>query len=237
MHMVNLRNQLERTLEPESMDTPELAIVYHKMARVHAFLDRLFARKIARLGVKGRALDVGCGSGLLSLEVSRRAKGLHITAVDLSSAMLDLARGSSQQDDAGAIEFVQADAKALPFQDGTFDIVFSQHTLHHLPDPEALFLEMERVARPGGYVLLRDLRRPRRAGMLSLYLHTFGCIYNWLGKDAAAAKSLYRASLNAALSYPEWAQLAKLCQVHGAALTNVPLLSHADIVFRKRCAP
>jgi ubiquinone/menaquinone biosynthesis C-methylase UbiE len=187
------------------------------------FLDRLVVRKIARLGItEGRALDVGCGSGLLSIELSQAVSGLHIAAVDLSEVMLELARGNAQQANAGGIEFVRADAKALPFEDCTFDIVFSQHTLHHLPDPQALLSEMERVVRVGGYVLLRDLRRPRRASTLTLYVRVLGAVYNKLGDDSAIAKSLYRASLAAALSRAEWDELAEMwgngtslrCQTH-----------------------
>jgi len=216
------------------MDTPEAAIVYDRMARLHPFLDRLFVRKIARLeATHGRALDVGCGSGLLSIELSRAVSGLHIVGVDLSPLMLDLARRNARAAGADGIEFVQADAKALPFEDGTFDLVFSQHTLHHIPEPRVLLAEMERVAKVGGYVCLRDLRRPRWRAMIGLYVKTLGLVYDLLGADAAEAKALYRASLHAALSGAEWDDLARNYQGHDPSVSNVPFLRHTDLFFRK----
>jgi len=98
MNLWNLLRPTVRTLEPESMDSPQAAIVYDKVARAHAFLDKLFVRRAMKLGIsQGRALDVGCGSGLLSIELSRAAPKLSIFALDLSEAMLELAERNAKE--------------------------------------------------------------------------------------------------------------------------------------------
>lgn len=94
-------------------------------------------------------LDVGCGTGSLTLAVAERAKVAAATGIDLSEAYTDFARGRS--DDA-RITFDTGDACALPYPDGAFDRVVSMLVLNFVPDAAAAAAEMVRVARPGGTV-------------------------------------------------------------------------------------
>ena len=91
------------------------------------------ALRLADLGVN--VLDVACGPGTLALLAARDAR--RVVAVDVSEAMLrGLARRAAAED-AGSVEAVLADGQALPFEDGTFDGVFSMFGL------------MSRTRRPG----------------------------------------------------------------------------------------
>ena len=85
-----------------------------------------------------RTLDVACGTGFLTQHLPGE-----ITGLDQSAAMLELA--SARVPDAG---FVQSDALRLPFQDGTFERVFTSHFYGHLEDPERgrFLAEARRVA-------------------------------------------------------------------------------------------
>ena len=229
-----LLRPLGRALEPESMDTARAALVYDSVARAHEFLDRMFAHRLAGLGVsEGNALDVGCGSGRLSTRLGRLAPGLSITAVDLSKPMLALARANAREAGLSNVRFMRADGKCLPFKDGRFDLVFSQHTFHHLPEPRAMLREMARVASAGAWVAVRDLCRPARAGLLRLYVGTVGHIYDRLGEYAEVGKAQYEASLAAALSYPDWLALAESCGLQAACVSRRPLINHVDLLFRK----
>jgi ubiquinone/menaquinone biosynthesis C-methylase UbiE len=93
------------------------------------------------------ALDVGCGTGFLSLELATR--GHRVTGVDLAPLMLDLARHKAAAQGV-AIRFDEADAENLPFAAGSFDLVISRHVLWTLPHPEAAIDDWIRVLRPGG---------------------------------------------------------------------------------------
>jgi SAM-dependent methyltransferase len=86
-----------------------------------------------------RVLDVGCGLGALSAAATGR--GAHVTGADLAEGMLAEARRRHPE-----IEFVSADAEALPFADGAFDVVLGAFLVNHLPDAEAAVAEMRRVA-------------------------------------------------------------------------------------------
>ena len=101
------------------------------------------------------ALDVGCGTGFLSLELA--ARGHRVTGIDFAPAMLEEARRKAAERGA-AIRFEEADAEQLPFSAGSFDLVVSRHVLWTLPHPEAAIDEWIRVLRPG-----RAARRHRRA--------------------------------------------------------------------------
>ena len=113
----------------------------------------------------GKALDVGCGPGQLSIRLAER--GLHVTGIDLDERMIGRARANAERDiwdrsdgadDAPMPEFVVGSAAALPFPDETFDIVVSTMSVHHWDDPVAGLAEIARVLRPTGRALIWDLR-------------------------------------------------------------------------------
>jgi ubiquinone/menaquinone biosynthesis C-methylase UbiE len=125
-----------------------------------ALLRKLLARNAVKLVSSGAAADIGCGPGYLAIELARAAPGLHVTGVDLSNAML--AQGIENAALAGvahAVDFRTGDAAALPFPDGSLDLVVSTLSLHHWDDPVSVLDEIARVLRPGGAFLVFDLRR------------------------------------------------------------------------------
>jgi ubiquinone/menaquinone biosynthesis C-methylase UbiE len=99
------------------------------------------------------ALDIGCGTGFLSLELW--ARGHRVTAIDFAPAMLERARSKAAEQGA-SIGFGQADAEALPFAPERFDLAVSRHLLWTLPHPEAAINEWVRILRPGGRLVIVD---------------------------------------------------------------------------------
>ncbi len=99
------------------------------------------------------ALDVGCGTGFLSLELA--ARGHRVTGVDLAPAMLEAARKKAAAQGVAA-HFQEGDAENLPFAPGSFDLVISRHVLWTLPHPEAAIDDWMRVLRPGGRLAIID---------------------------------------------------------------------------------
>ncbi len=94
-------------------------------------------------------LDVGCGTGSLTLALAERAKVARVTGLDLSEAYIAFARARTEDE---RIAFETADACALPYADGAFDRVMSMLVLNFVPDAPAATAEMVRVTRPGGVV-------------------------------------------------------------------------------------
>ncbi|TMQ91919.1 methyltransferase domain-containing protein [Actinomadura soli] len=99
-------------------------------------------------------LDVGCGPGTITAGLAERVAPGRVVAADSAQTVLDEARGNTAALD--NVEFAVADVHALPYADGTFDVVHAHQVLQHVADPVQALREMRRVARPGGIVAARD---------------------------------------------------------------------------------
>jgi ubiquinone/menaquinone biosynthesis C-methylase UbiE len=106
-------------------------------------------RELARQTRGRRVLEVGCGTGhwLALLPAGGVRCGL-----DPSAGMLDKARQRG-----GALSLVRGTAERLPFGQGTFDLVFCVHALHHFDDPAAFVHQARRVIRPGGALAITGM--------------------------------------------------------------------------------
>jgi SAM-dependent methyltransferase len=94
-----------------------------------------------------RWLDVGCGTGVFTELVLDRCSPQSVIAIDPSAAQIELARSKPV---AQLAEFRVADAQAMPFADGAFDVMASALVINFIPDPARALAEMRRVGRPGG---------------------------------------------------------------------------------------
>jgi len=97
-----------------------------------------------------RILEVGCGSGRDALRLAEA--GANVTALDYSAGALAAVRQACRTP--ARCHLVQGNALALPFRDGTFDVVFHQGLLEHFPDPAPVLAENVRVLKPGGMLLV-----------------------------------------------------------------------------------
>jgi SAM-dependent methyltransferase len=97
----------------------------------------------------GDVLDLGCGTGSLSLLAAEH--GHRVTGVDLSPAMIDLARAKLAGRDA---VFLLGDAAAPPVGEDRFDVVLVRHVLWTLPDPARVLRHWRGLLRPGGRLVL-----------------------------------------------------------------------------------
>jgi SAM-dependent methyltransferase len=94
-----------------------------------------------------RALELGCGACQFGIKVARmgaRVVGLDFSANQLSTARMNLAETGT------AIPLVRASAEEIPFDDGSFDLVFCDHGATSFTDPTVTLPEVARVLRPGG---------------------------------------------------------------------------------------
>lgn len=94
-----------------------------------------------------RVLDVGCGSGLLALDVARGTPGVSVVGTDLSNAQLEV--GRSRVGDL-PVEFVQADAQVHDFGEAAYDVVASRTGTMFFSDGAMAFGNLARSTRPGG---------------------------------------------------------------------------------------
>ena len=101
------------------------------------------------VGVQGDVLDVGCGTGALTLTIAKHQEVSKIVAIDISEAFIAYAR--SKTDDP-RISFESGDAQNLRFSDASFDQCLALLVVRFIPDAPKAAREMRRVTRPGGVV-------------------------------------------------------------------------------------
>src|SRR4051812_33304672 len=139
---------------------------------------RWLKQRVARAMLDSRAwrgdelvLDIGCGRGLIAIAAARRVPRGRVTGIDLWQAR-DLAGNSPDAiranaeaaGVAGRVEVDTGDARRLPYADGSFDVVASMTAIHNIPGSAgraAAIAEAWRVTRPGGQILVFDIRHAR----------------------------------------------------------------------------
>ncbi|MEJ5254960.1 MAG: class I SAM-dependent methyltransferase [Acidimicrobiales bacterium] len=104
----------------------------------------------ARITRTSRVLDVGCGCGQTTIDAARQATEGAAVGVDLSSAMLDVARRRASEHGIGNISFLQCDAQVHPFEPGSFDLVISRTGAMFFGDPIAAFGNIGAALRASG---------------------------------------------------------------------------------------
>jgi ubiquinone/menaquinone biosynthesis C-methylase UbiE len=127
---------------------PVLNFMEHRTAEAHAgfFLPHLKAG--------ARVLDAGCGPGTITLGLARRVAPGEVIGIDLEEAQFERAREQAGQEHL-SVQFRKASIYELPFEDASFDAVFSHAVLQHLSDPIAALTELRRVLKAGGVLGIR----------------------------------------------------------------------------------
>lgn len=116
----------------------------------HKLIDDQAAAIVERVGQGGDLLEVGCGTGLIMERVRGFANS--VRGIDISPGMLERARERG-------LEVQEGSATELPFDDASFDVVYSFKVLAHVPDIDRALAEMARVTRPGGHVVFDTYNR------------------------------------------------------------------------------
>lgn len=202
---------MKRVLEPEVMDTAEEADGYDEMD--HAGPNESFVDRLIELGARGVILDIGTGPGHVPILVCERIPETSVTGIDLADNMLRHAeRHRVASACADRIEYRKADAKNLPFANASFDTVYSNTILHHIPDPKPFLSEARRVLKPGGALLIRDLYRPDSLERVDELVGMHA------GDANAYQRGLFHASLCAAFTPDELRELADECGLGEATI-------------------
>jgi len=195
--------KIPRILEPEVMDTEEEAVDYDAMA--HASVNARFCEDLLALGpALSSTLDVGTGTAQIPIALCRRAPEARVTATDLADWMLKLGAANVERAGlSGVVSVQRADAKALPFEEGSFTVVMSNSIVHHIPEPGPALAEMRRVLRPGGWLFVRDLIRPQTDAEVRALVDRYAADAN------ERQRGLFDASLRAALTLEEVRAIAR----------------------------
>jgi demethylmenaquinone methyltransferase / 2-methoxy-6-polyprenyl-1,4-benzoquinol methylase len=171
-------------------------------------LHRAWKRRLIRLAEVRpgmRALDVCCGTGDVAFALADA--GAQVTGCDFSAPMLEVARqrqsrrtGSSRGD--AALTFVEADALHLPLPSESFDIVTIAYGLRNLADFRAGLIELLRVLKPGGKLLILDFGKPDFAPWRAAYFAYLKVFVPMFGKIFCGNSATHAYILESLKKYP-----------------------------------
>lgn len=159
------RLRVSRRPSLEGLDSPEVAAAYDWISRMpqFRFLRALVVRELGKYQPSDTILDMGCGPGYLLGELAQAFPDVQLLGIDISQEMVETAaRNLARRGAAGRIEFRTGNIQELPLDEGTVDFAVSSLSLHHWSDPERALAQVHRALRPGGQMLLFDLRRDVR---------------------------------------------------------------------------
>jgi len=153
-----------------------------------------------------RIVEVGCGTGQMSLYLARADRV--VVGADLTMASLRLAEAARRRFGLTAVRFVESDLNRPGLRAGAFDVVYCSGVLHHTPDPRAAFAQVARLARPGGIVVVglynAVARLPLRVRRLAARLSGYRWIpFDPVLRDRAAEPARREAWLRDQYRHPE----------------------------------
>jgi SAM-dependent methyltransferase len=154
---------VERIPEPELMDEREQALAYDAadFEQPHAQFIALLDERMPDWPARGRALDLGCGPGDITLRFARRFPDWTVIGVDGAKAMLELARINARQADLHMrVSWEHVNLPADPLPGAPFDAAISNSLLHHLHQPAVLWSSLRQALPRGAAVFVMDLMRP-----------------------------------------------------------------------------
>jgi ubiquinone/menaquinone biosynthesis C-methylase UbiE len=132
------------------LDNDEECLRLERQAELYGFEDDL---KHLSLAPTDQVLDVGCGSGAITRKIACAVHDGKAVGADMISKYIDFARHKASVENINNIQFEVGDALELPFEDDSFDVVWSKHLLQFVRERNLALSEFKRVLRPGGRIV------------------------------------------------------------------------------------
>ena len=174
-----------------TLEEPQVEAMFDRIAGVYDLMNSLMtaglhhrwrrrAADLARVGPGNDVLDVASGTGDLAIELSSRVgAGGSVIGSDFSEQMLDRARAKAPR-----LEWEQANALALPYEENRFDAVTVGFGARNFSDLDAGLAEMVRVTRPGGRVVVLEITTPTKPPLSTFFRLWFDRLVPLIGRFA-----------------------------------------------------
>ncbi len=114
--------------------------------------DRLVENTLKYLKKTDKVLDIGCGTGEKSIEISKYVE--HVLAFDISQKAIEIARGKADKGKVDNVEFVKAVVEADILAKGSYDVILAYNIIHALEDDKKAMKRMNELLKPGGYLIM-----------------------------------------------------------------------------------
>lgn len=167
-------------------------------AKVSALLSDVLADE------KSVVLDIACGTGDLTIELASHSKG-RVLGTDFCRPMLDIAHTKDH-----SLPFIEADAMSLPFPDGYFDAVTIAFGLRNLPNFRNGLIEMNRILKPGGTLVVLEFTTPIVPGFGRLFNFYFSHVLPRIGGIVSGSRGAYEYLPDSVSKFPAQKELAAL---------------------------
>ena len=143
--------------------------VYDQMMRRLRDRGWIETKQIIESGITaGLALEIGPGPGYLGLEWLQKTEGTKLNGIEISPEMIQISgKNAKEYGLEQRVKYIWGDAQKMPFDDSSFDSVFTNGSLHEWSQPKMIFNEVFRVLKPGGKYFISDLRRDMSSLMRS----------------------------------------------------------------------
>ena len=153
--------KIPRDSTREGVEDAEALQAYYHVSRwpIFTYERHIVLKALSKIKPNGQMVDVGCGPGYLAAQISQKFPDVKIAGLDINELTLKNAKRTWSPDVYPGLEFLTGDAQQLPFPDNSLDFIVSSLSLHHWPDAQTVFQEIFRTLKPGGKVLIFDLRR------------------------------------------------------------------------------
>lgn len=165
-----------------------------------------------------RALDVGCGGGILSDSMAR--KGAEVTGIDLATKALRVAQLHALEASTTGVTYREISAEAMAEeQAASFDVVTCMEMLEHVPDPASVVKACSQLVKPGGWVFFSTINRNTKAFLMAIVGAEY--VLKMIPKGTHEYAKLIRPS-----------ELAGYCRAAGLDLTHTRGLEHNPLTQR-----
>jgi demethylmenaquinone methyltransferase/2-methoxy-6-polyprenyl-1,4-benzoquinol methylase len=202
-------------------DPHEVAAMFDGVARRYDLANTVLSRGLDRRWRKRtrqclelqpgqRVLDLAAGTGVSTAELQR--SGADAVACDFSLGMLRAGRVHKQR---RHVQFVAGDATRLPFADGAFDAATISFGLRNIVDVGSALLEMARVVRPGGRLVVCEFSRPVWRPLRVVYLNYLMRLLPWIARKVASNPDAYVYLAESIRAWPGQAELARTIAAAG----------------------
>ncbi|WP_240413877.1 demethylmenaquinone methyltransferase [Paenibacillus periandrae] len=179
---------------------------------------RNFTMKKMNMQPGSTAIDLCCGTCDWTISMAKASGTGNMVGLDFSQNMLDY--GAIKIREGGLdkqIKLVQGNAMKLPYEDNTFDYATIGFALRNVPDLVKVIEEMQRVVKPGGWVVSLELSKPTWQPFKGIYYFYFQTILPLLGKLIAKSYEQYKWLPESLINFPDHKQLAEIFRTTGLA--------------------
>jgi demethylmenaquinone methyltransferase/2-methoxy-6-polyprenyl-1,4-benzoquinol methylase len=191
--------------------SPRYDLLNHLLS---ANIDSRWRRRVVKklqplITENARVLDVGCGTGDLSIALFEKTAA-RVIGVDFCRPMLQLAKHKAPR-----LKFIEGDALTLPFADETFDGVTIGFALRNLSSVEQGLAEFKRVMKPRGWLAILEFSQPTVPGVRQLVRFYYWRLLPWIGGLLSGSPNAYQYLPDSISKFPDQEKLAGMMRAAG----------------------